>query len=181
MPKRIEIVGAKAKRIKNKSQSRRHIDSTELAAALGANLADRQVAGNLDPIALADLGTQLLSRLRSSGGRPALTDANEFCRVPLSAEDVKNLEDIVAQIEWSTGTKPSVGQVVGVIVRKYLTELSTRPLSSIGLVATIDRMEMPICTSGVSFPSVSNFENVTACARDLARRQMPLMIADAAA
>src|SRR5262249_25663182 len=67
-----------------------------------------------------------LRRLRSSGGRPALADATEICRVPLSPEDVKALENITGQIEQSTGTKPSSGQVVSVIVREYLTSGSAK-------------------------------------------------------
>jgi hypothetical protein len=63
----------------------------------------------------------LLRRLRSSGGRPALADATEFCRVPLSSEDVKGLEKITAQLEESTGSKASAGQVASIIVRDYLT------------------------------------------------------------
>jgi hypothetical protein len=43
-------------------------------------------APNLDPLSLAALGSELIKRLRS-GGRPAVADATEICRVPLSAED----------------------------------------------------------------------------------------------
>src|SRR5438094_224474 len=98
MAKKIEIVGAKPKKIEIVDQPKRRIEPAELAVALGANLAGGQTAGNLDLIALAELGTQLLNRLRSSGGRPALTDATEICRVPLSAEDLKALEKITDQI-----------------------------------------------------------------------------------
>src|SRR5439155_22374609 len=67
--------------------------------------------------------TQLLERLRSSGGRPALADATVHCRVPLSAEDVQTLEAMVAEIGESTGAKPSVGQLASVIVRLHLNAL----------------------------------------------------------
>jgi hypothetical protein len=43
--------------------------------------------------------------------------------VPLSAEDVKTLEGMVAQFETSGGAKPSVGQLVSVIVRTHLQGL----------------------------------------------------------
>src|SRR5262245_54412063 len=127
MAKKIEIVGAKPKKVEIVDQPKRRIEPEDLAAALGANPAGRQTAGNLDLVALAELGTQLLNRLRSSGGRPALTDATEICRVPLSADDIKTLERMVAQIEGSSGAKPSVGQLVSVIVRTHLDALKALP------------------------------------------------------
>jgi hypothetical protein len=120
MAKRIEIVGAKPKKIEITDKPKRRIEPAELGKALGANLAGKQSSANADLIGLAELGTQLLSRLRSSGGRPARADATEICRVPLSAADIKTLEGMVAEIEKSSGTKPSVGQLVSVIVRGYL-------------------------------------------------------------
>src|SRR5438093_150127 len=98
MAKKITIVGAQPKKIGVVDQPKRRIEPAELAAALGANPCGRQASGDLDPIALAELGTQLLHRLRSSGGRPALSDATETCRVPLSAEDIKTLENMLSQI-----------------------------------------------------------------------------------
>ena len=123
MAKKITIVGAKPKKIDVVDQPKRRIAPTEFAAALGANPTGQQAPGNLDPIALAELGSQLLNRLRSSGGRPALADATIHCRVPLSAEDVQTLENMVSHIGASTGAKPSVGQLVSVIVRLHLNAL----------------------------------------------------------
>ncbi len=120
MAKKVNIVGAQPKCVRIVDQPRRRIEPAELAAALGAEPGGERLGANLDPISLAELGTQLLARLRSSGGRPALADATEFCRVPLSPDDLKALEKITAQIEQTTGTKPSPGQVASVIVRDYL-------------------------------------------------------------
>jgi hypothetical protein len=124
MAKKVNIVGTQPKRVRVVDEPRRRIEPAELAAALGAEACGERIGANLDPISLAELGTELLRRLRSSGGRPALADATEYCRVPLSAEDVNALEKIIGQIERSTGSKPSPGQVASIIVRKYLT---TRP------------------------------------------------------
>src|SRR5438552_16578840 len=120
MAKKVNITGAKPKRIRIVDKPQRRIEPAELAAALGAEACAERIGANLDPISLAELGTQLLRRLRSSGGRPALCDATEFCRVPLSAEDMKALEKISAQIEQKTGAKPSPGQIASIIVRDYL-------------------------------------------------------------
>jgi len=125
MAKKINIVGAKPRKIEVVDQAKRRIDPEELARALGANPVGQQVSGSLDPMALAELGTQLRERLRSSGGRPALADATINCRVPLSAEDVKMLESILAKVGASTGVKPSVGQLASVIVRLHLNALKS--------------------------------------------------------
>jgi len=45
------------------------------------------------------------------------------CRVPLSADDVRTLEAMVAQIGQPTGAKPSDGQLASVMVRMHLDAL----------------------------------------------------------
>jgi hypothetical protein len=125
MTKKIEIVGTQPRKIVILDRPKKRMDPEQFAAALGSTRMGVQAKANLDAIALAELGTQLSSRLRSSGGRPALEDAAVNCRVPLSAEDEKILEGMVAQIGQSTGAKPSVGQLVSVIVHQYLTEISS--------------------------------------------------------
>src|SRR4051812_8171216 len=123
MARKINIIGANPKRIEVADQPKRRIEPAELADALGAHPEGQQVAGILDPVSLAELGSQLLQRLRSSGGRPALADTSVNCRVPLSPEDVKTLETLLSHIGASTGVKPSIGQLVSVIVRLYLNAL----------------------------------------------------------
>jgi hypothetical protein len=132
MAKKIQIVGAQPKQLEVVDRPKRRIDPGDLAAALGAEATGQHAPLSMDPIALAELGTQLLDRLRSRGGRPALTDATVNCRVPLTAADVKTLETMVAQIGGSTGAKPSVGQLVSVIVRLHLNALqnATQPAAA---------------------------------------------------
>jgi hypothetical protein len=136
MAKKVNIVGTHPKRVRVVDKPRRRIEPAELAAALGAEPCGERIGANLEPISLAELGTELLRRLRSSGGRPALADATEYCRVPLSAEDVKALEKITEHIEQKTGTKPSLGQVVSVILRDYLTHRSGRSREA-GIAASL--------------------------------------------
>jgi hypothetical protein len=120
MAKKINITGRQPKRIRVADKPQRRIEPAELAVALGAEPCAERIGDNLDLISLAELGAQLLRRLRSTGGRPALSDATEFCRVPLSAEDMKALERISAQVEQKTGANPSPGQIASIIVRDYL-------------------------------------------------------------
>jgi hypothetical protein len=127
MAKKINVTGKPARRIEVSGKPQRRIEPEHFAAALGAEAVGEAHASNLDPLSLAALGSELIKRLRSSGGRPALADATEICRVPLSAEDVKTLEGMVAQLGTSSGGKPSVGQLVSVIVREHLQTL--KPVS----------------------------------------------------
>ncbi len=124
MAKKISEPGKPARRIEVSGKPQRRIESEAFAAALGAEPVGERRAQSLDSVSLAALGSELVKRLRSSGGRPALADATEICRVPLSVEDVKTLEEIVAQVEASSGAKPSVGQLVSVIVRAHLQSLN---------------------------------------------------------
>lgn len=120
MAKKINITGKPARRIEVTGKPQRRIEAEDFAAALGAEPVGEAHAANLDPLTLAALGSELIRRLRSSGGRPALADATEICRVPLSGEDVRTLEQMVEQLQEASGTRPSVGQLVGVIVRAHL-------------------------------------------------------------
>ncbi len=122
MAGKISIVDAKPKKIEIADQPKRRVDSAELAAALGANPKGAQAIGELDPINLAELGTQLLLRLRSSDGKSVLADSTINCPVPLAMEDVKTLEDIISHIE-APESQPSVGELVSVIVRLHLSAL----------------------------------------------------------
>lgn len=130
MAKKIIESGKPARRIEVSGKPQRRIEPEEFAAALGAEPIGEAHAPNLEPVSLAALGSELINRLRSSGGRPALADATEICRVPLSADDVKTLEGMVAKLEASSGSKPSVGQLVSVIVRAHLQGLNAAPNSS---------------------------------------------------
>jgi hypothetical protein len=120
MANSINIVGARPRKIDIVDRPMRTIDPTELAATLGARPSGPSGPRNLDLIDLAELGAQLLSQPQSTGDDPALADAIEICRVPLSVSDVKTLEAMVDRIGDSTGVKPSIGQLISAIVRTHL-------------------------------------------------------------
>jgi hypothetical protein len=126
MAKRITVTGKRARRIEVTGKPQRRIELSKVAAALGAEPTGEAHASGVDPVALAAMGGAVIKRLRSTGGRPTLADATEICRVPLSADDLKSLQKVTDAIERSTGKKPSVGQVVGVIVREYLNPRSPK-------------------------------------------------------
>lgn len=121
MAKKIIVSGKSARRIEVEGKPQRRIEPNEVAVALGAEPIGEAHTPALDAISLAAIGSELIRRLRSTGGRPALSDASEICRVPLSADDLKALEKITEQIAESSGMKPSPGQVASTILRKYLS------------------------------------------------------------
>jgi hypothetical protein len=126
MAKKIIETGKPARRIEVSGKPQRRIEPEAFAAALGAEPIGEAHTPNLDPLSLATLGNELIKRLRSSGGRPALADATEICRVPLSVEDLESLEKITEQIAQATGTKPSPGQVASVLVHQSLNIASEK-------------------------------------------------------
>lgn len=122
MTKKIKITGKGADRINITGKALPHIEPAEFAAALGAEPCCVSMSGGLDAIAIGAIGQELLKRLRSTGGRPALEDADQICKVPLSAADVAALERIGEAIGEQTGTKPSLGQIASVILREQLVK-----------------------------------------------------------
>jgi hypothetical protein len=80
--KKINVMGKPDRCIELTGRLHRRIEPEEFAAALGAEPVGEAHAPNLDPVSLAVLGSELIKRLRSSGGRPALADATEIaaCR-----------------------------------------------------------------------------------------------------
>jgi hypothetical protein len=95
----------------------------------------------------------------------------------LAVEDVEALEAIVARIAGSTGTRPSVGQMASVIVRKYLAELAP---DQEGHVSARVQAETTLPAWQKLFPSVPGLQEVAARAALVAERELPLMMADAA-
>ncbi len=122
MNKKIKIGGKQAERVHDTGKTMRRVDPAKLLSALRAEPCSPEVARSIDPISLAAIGNELLKRLRSTGGRPALEDADEICKVPLSAQDVAALEKIAESVHEKTGARPSLGQVASVILRVTLDE-----------------------------------------------------------
>ena len=78
MAKKIIDTGKTARRIEATDRPARRIEPEAFAEAIGAEPCGDPHAKDLDPIALAALGSELIKRLRSSGGRPALADATQI-------------------------------------------------------------------------------------------------------
>jgi hypothetical protein len=123
MPEKINVVGVKATRIRNTGPTQPRLDAAEVAAALGAEPLNVAAGKDPGPLSLAALGSVLLERLRSTGGRPALEGATQRAKVPLGEEDVERLEKVAQVVGGFLGFRPSLGQVASVILSTYLTGL----------------------------------------------------------
>jgi hypothetical protein len=123
MARKGNIVGNALGGIDVAGQALPRVEPAEFAAAMGAEACDERHAKHLDLISLGELGNELIKRLRSTGGRPALEGATKRCKVPLSSGDVADLEKIIDAIEAKTGTRPALGQIASVILRAHLDSL----------------------------------------------------------
>src|SRR5437016_5431411 len=103
VPNKVNVTGKEKQRVRDTSRPRRRVDSSAFAAALGAEPIGAPHSRAADLISLAELGNQLIGRLRSTGGRPSLADASQRCKVPLSTEDIAALGKIIDTIEQETG------------------------------------------------------------------------------
>lgn len=73
MAKTIRTTEPTLKVIRDTSAVLPHVTPASVEAALGAEASDQKLEEALAPITLFAIRTELLSRLQSSGGRPALS------------------------------------------------------------------------------------------------------------
>lgn len=123
MAKKIKIVGKALERIEITGQALPRVDPSVFAGALGAESCGELDTKHLDLISLGGLGSELIKRLRSTGGRPSLEGATERCKVPLTLDDVAKLEEIISLVELETGKRPALGQIASVILSIHLDSL----------------------------------------------------------
>jgi hypothetical protein len=74
------------------------------------------------PITLHALRRELETRIRSTGGRPALEGATKIQKIPLRPEDWSRLEELAARLSQQ-GVSATAGQVASVMVHTQLESL----------------------------------------------------------
>jgi hypothetical protein len=138
--KRIRVTGAKTTVVRNAGPALPRLDPSEIAARLGAEPVPEARPGRSDVLSLAALGSELARRLRSSGGRPALTGTARRLKVPLSPEDVRTLGRVAQALASLGGFGPSLGQVASVILHMNLEALlrATKDLKELDSAAIRD-------------------------------------------
>lgn len=116
------IVHPPVQKFINTSPTRPKLDPAEVAKALGAKPTGVKIEGAPGPVSLFGLRQELFRRLTSTGGRPALPDADKVGKVPLSEKQWARLEELAAAIA-GPGFSPSAGQVANVLLSWALDQL----------------------------------------------------------
>lgn len=103
----------------------RRIDPAQVQKKLGAEDVPAAITEALAPLTLLALRAELVNRLQSSGGRPALAGTTRRAKIPLSDEEWEKLEELAATIA-SPGFAPSAGQVASVLLSLSLLSVASR-------------------------------------------------------
>jgi hypothetical protein len=115
MTKRIYTTEPTVKRIRDRSTTFPRVEPNDVAAALGAVPTADRLHDVLGPITLFAVREELVKRLQSSGGRPALAGATRRAKIPVGDQDWLELEKLAAAIA-SAGFAPTAGQVASVLL-----------------------------------------------------------------
>src|SRR5580700_11117617 len=94
-------------------RTRRRITPAEIEKGLGAERAGAVPSGG-SPISAYAVRQQLFRRLRSTGGRPALADADVKPKIPMRQSQWKKLAELARRVE-SDGFHPTPAQLASVI------------------------------------------------------------------
>jgi hypothetical protein len=103
------------KTIRNSGSTLSRVEANEIAAALGAEPCAEKMDHAVSPITLLVVRQELVNRLQSSGGRPALSDVTRRAKIPLSDAEWLKLEELAAAVA-SPGFAPTAGQVASVLL-----------------------------------------------------------------
>jgi hypothetical protein len=129
MTKRIQTSEATFRPIRDSGASLHRIDANRVQEALGADGVSAALPETLAPITLFALREELVKRLQSSGGRPALAGVTRRAKVPLSDEEWLQLEELAAVVS-SSGFAPSAGQVASVLLSLSLHAVAAQMAQS---------------------------------------------------
>ncbi len=110
MTKKIRVSPSTQEPIVVKESSMPRVEASHVAAALGADPSPERLTEALAPLTLFALREELVNRLQSSGGGPALAGVTHRVQVPLGDKEWLELEELAAVIA-SPGFVPSAGQV----------------------------------------------------------------------
>ena len=115
MAKKIVANDTPARRIRDLAPAAPRIDPARVADALGAE--DTGMTPGLEgsPISTFLIRAELLDRLRSRGGRPALEGTTRRAKIPVTASQWQQLEKLAASFT-DLGFVPSPGQVASVLL-----------------------------------------------------------------
>jgi len=122
MTAKLKITSRSPGAIRHAGTAVRSMTPDVVAKALGAEVVSRENAHGA-PINLHALRRELESRVRSTGGRPALEGATKIQKIPLKPEDWSRLEELAARLSRQ-GVSATAGQVASVMVHSQLELLA---------------------------------------------------------
>lgn len=118
--------------IKNTGPAQRQISTKVVAKALGAEKVGIKIDTRQGPISLFSLRQFLISRLRSSGGRPALAGTTKKRnKIPLFGEDWVKLEKIARYYKKKNGINVSPGQIASALIHAEISKIDTSKIVSV--------------------------------------------------
>ena len=122
MAAKLKIASRSGGAIRHSGSVARSIGPEAIVKALGAEAVSRANAHGT-PIALHVLRQELESRVRSTGGRPALEGATKIQKIPLKPEDWSRLEELAEKLSRQ-GVSATAGQVASVMLHSQLERLA---------------------------------------------------------
>ena len=111
--------------IRDTGASLPRLEPAQVQEALGAEASTERLEEALAPVTRFALREELVKRLQSSGGRPALAGVTRRAKIPLSDEEWLQLEELAAAVS-SPGFAPSAGQVASVLLTLSLRSVASR-------------------------------------------------------
>jgi len=123
MATRLKIANRSAGMIRHTGAAVRSVGPDVIAKALGADEVVSREDLHSAPISLHALRLALESRVRSTGGRPALEGATKIQKIPLKPADWSRLEELAARLSRQ-GVSATAGQVASVMVHSQLELLA---------------------------------------------------------
>ena len=123
MATKLKITSRPAGAIRHAGTAVRSVRPDVIAKALGAAEVVSRENVHGAPISLHALRRELESRVRSTGGRPALEGATKIQKIPLKPEDWSRLEELASRLSRQ-GVSATAGQVASVMVHSQLEFLA---------------------------------------------------------
>ena len=122
MAAKLKIASRSGGAIRHSGSAARSVGPEAIAKALGAEIASRERVHGA-PISLHALRRELESRVRSTGGRPALEGATKIQKIPMKPEDWSRLEEVAGELSRQ-GVSATAGQVASVMLHNELERLA---------------------------------------------------------
>lgn len=127
----IKLVARTARNtLKNKSSKPTPLPIRDVVTALNGRPLAMKIGNTLAPVTLLAIREVLMERLRSTGGRPALSGDSSRQRVQVLAKDWQKITSIANRVEVGRH-KPSPAQVASVLIHFALENVSSGEIDNL--------------------------------------------------